>query len=1393
MAIDTMGGVNVVEQPSLERLKALDTLPDLPSQIAEAHRLCNHPARADMVAKWLLDKLKKSSEVRLDPRSWSLLSGTIRILSPERAATLLTSGSIIDTLLAATEDDKASESLFHSIAVFVGLLLEISAGSGGTSIKALLSLPSSQAARLLGVWLRNAISKSKSNFSLRNNRESSLRTGSQIWSLRKHSVNENEDFASHCLAPAALLLGVHTSQAAESPPSSKRRVNDGDKLRSNLVEKELEALLARHMFLPARTEFYKAQSGSSNPTASMETLINPLKVAVQEDQLHLKAIPSLLDIALRCIATPTQRQRTKEKPWIEAVFQTLHDCNKASDSGAADLTILLEMLQVIAKRAALSSETLKRLVWNYSILSVSQTAEDWREQCTAEHWTIISQVLTMESDIFAEPVMADAIFIRISRASRMDTTDVANKIAELTDVANIDDQVNVWHSKWVTAILVPIMKAFARRRDLPTFVKLWSEQLEQEFRSHIWSPWVELDGYLHMELEDSMTENQIVELFDLQAARIVPSSEAEGEDPESTLARKFESIIVILNGILGNFRSESLENVISSKCEGLFEKLLERFRTSSAHSSDPAPKTIRVRRIWSLLVKALEFWLPAWVEKRSGGDIAEKCGSLVSHVPMKVALAAAREMRENKKASPASIMEASDAECFIGSICHHFMPYEGSMDDGMRSTLLEMLESLFRQLDPGHLQVFCLYGDLFSFLRDSEICHKFLKDCLTYASKTDSHPSYTATCSRALRAIVTTAVHHAHASILDDIVSHAIEITVEPRAYNETAVMSLLLDIPVSSLTRAQRERILDALSTGKANVDAMKQAYARRRLALAIKLMEVSNASSQLSTDHTTIWRIVLGVSATEYVDAQSGRTDVMEDSETVSLVEELARLVAKHLLATQDQERSRSTLIALSEDAKIVLESCCAQQHVDVSGPALALSTAILRELEIGAKEGLKSQLAHRSEGVIQDLLDRLPARIQDIIPAVNVSSLPAPDSQTATSLKALFDTLAIVLDLAVSIPLNVSDASYGAITKSVTLYRATLPEPRITVHEDAMMPFNSALVRCFAIRCKHDALDDSLGLIDFGLHLLELRLQPTDINSTLDAFSNFVRRLGSVARVHATENLFAALNSRDLSSLLLLEICLSKLEKDDSFEGSFVSQHQVLSVLLRVLADAENVSKQEQLTTCILLVLRQKLFLTNQYTIDLTLSNLPKLFKRSPSDSQNFLDVCRILSALLLNHRARLQGRFHLVNKVYQDLVSQLFTPHKEPTLRRNRGKVLGLEHASALSRMLMLFCEPLLLRRQANATSLTDESRKEQAHVGRFVQNVLHHYCSQILSGTLADGVSDALKPGLRSMIEAIEMNDADGIKHLSASMSNSERAVLRGVYDDWRRFGKWRGG
>ncbi|GAB7350404.1 hypothetical protein MBLNU459_g1021t2 [Dothideomycetes sp. NU459] len=100
-----------------------------------------------------------------------------------------------------------------------------------------------------------------------------------------------------------------------------------------------------------------------------------------------------------------------------------------------------------------------------------------------------------------------------------------------------------------------------------------------------------------------------------------------------------------------------------------------------------------------------------------------------------------------------------------------------------------------------------------------------------------------------------------------------------------------------------------------------------------------------------------------------------------------------------------------------------------------------------------------------------------------------------------------------------------------------------------------------------------------------------------------------------------------------------------------------------------------------------------------------------------------------------------------------------------------------------------------KKHDTASELVDETRKLRIQVGQHVHQILHYFCVLILNGKLGEGMRDSLKPGLWAVIEVIEMdaNESKGVKALSACMGNAERAVLRGIWEEYRRFGgAWKG-
>jgi nucleolar pre-ribosomal-associated protein 2 len=200
---------------------------------------------------------------------------------------------------------------------------------------------------------------------------------------------------------------------------------------------------------------------------------------------------------------------------------------------------------------------------------------------------------------------------------------------------------------------------------------------------------------------------------------------------------------------------------------------------------------------------------------------------------------------------------------------------------------------------------------------------------------------------------------------------------------------------------------------------------------------------------------------------------------------------------------------------------------------------------------------------------------------------------------------------------------------------------------------------------------------------------------------------------------------------------------------------------------------------------MVFKDKPFMVSQYTIEQTLAALQELFATDPSSNVGYLylGICQVLTAILAYHRSRLQGRFHLLIGILQQLTAHLFSD----------GQV-GVREARSLAKLLESFCSPPALRyRKGNKPSeLVDEAKKAQAHAGQFAQYLLHFYCSCVLTGSLGEVVREALLPGLWAMIAAMEGYNEDGVKVLSAAANSSERAVLRSVYEDWKRFGRWEG-
>lgn len=218
-------------------------------------------------------------------------------------------------------------------------------------------------------------------------------------------------------------------------------------------------------------------------------------------------------------------------------------------------------------------------------------------------------------------------------------------------------------------------------------------------------------------------------------------------------------------------------------------------------------------------------------------------------------------------------------------------------------------------------------------------------------------------------------------------------------------------------------------------------------------------------------------------------------------------------------------------------------------------------------------------------------------------------------------------------------------------------------------------------------------------------------------------------------------------------------------------------------------------------------------NQYAVDDLLSTLTILtshhaptFESMPINGPSaiYQRLCSLTSVLLTRFRKRLGGRYHLLLPVLQGLLRCLFRPlpipttSKQPQIRRHQPPWLTTSEAEPLTpksateytRLLTSLCNPTTTSvkhsRRASA-GLTDETKKAKSISGQYMQYLVMEYAQCQLQGHLPPEVKAALMPGLYAVLDAMSR---DLMRATNAAMDSSSRAIFKGLYEDYQRFGRW---
>ena len=167
-----------------------------------------------------------------------------------------------------------------------------------------------------------------------------------------------------------------------------------------------------------------------------------------------------------------------------------------------------------------------------------------------------------------------------------------------------------------------------------------------------------------------------------------------------------------------------------------------------------------------------------------------------------------------------------------------------------------------------------------------------------------------------------------------------------------------------------------------------------------------------------------------------------------------------------------------------------------------------------------------------------------------------------------------------------------------------------------------------------------------------------------------------------------------------------------------------------------------------------------------------------------------LCRILSTILLLHRSKTGGRYHLLLPALQSLLRCLFTPYiSSGDASAVSPSAFESTDASNYARLLTTLADPTVSSvtrsMKHSRHNLNDETKKARSIAGQHLPYLIMEYCACQLKERLAPEMKKALEPGLYAVLSDMTI---ERMRTMNAALDEGGRAVWKALYEDWRRFG-----
>jgi nucleolar pre-ribosomal-associated protein 2 len=1225
----------------------------------------------------------------------------------------------------------------------------------------------------------------------------------------------NRAFSSHCLTPTLTLLDLLRSA----------KLNDPSAISSKQV---LERLVAIHVIFPARSTFNEKDARKWKHVhdvllyEQLEAMLKGIKKRIlldeeaQQDSGSLALSWMIFDIAVRSIPFGDFRRRQAEQPWLDALFVCLAhllwpDMPRITSTGVVQNPIATNISQepFLATLEQLTDTALARkLRMSLPVLSYFLSAILASNQESVP-WTLLVKIIQLDVNTL------------IPGSGLSKSEELLKQLLDRLQASTVPISL---YDAMRNDLIIPLLRGFARSRNLDGFLAIWQQGLADAIRTRYISKYEPnlIPAVLVWEDDDVLDEFKDLSLT------LAPQS--MGGRLLNDLVGAFSKLAERVGSTADLFANLAIFSaLLETSQDPLVDWKLERSQLSELFAATlkalPRKSDYQAQR-WRLckLLRQLLPCIDTQALERDEDQLLRVDNQFVT-------------VRQCKDSAPVDTSRKKSSKFLEGLECFSVvieLAAKSSLYKSLLASQLDDLADLMQVSEPSQSSDNLPFWNGRTFDCDSsdkliaacigrllmrpeilsrypDLCRKFTDRCLeilTHARLQDGKDGRKAYLKALLQALVATEEVRNTPESRQLVLQHSLD-ELEAGARDASVDRMLIRSLLDGSMKRAQLKKLATTTTQHLLHNPGSKNPNAiAHDLALLVQLDSLLTGSVFAPKDWL-VWVIL---------------------SKTVSKHTELAPPV--------------SMLSALQMLDHILVAIWCRAQ-----APVLA---EIMNWIKAAIKASEKGQIDQSTLPSLQSFMDQLCHLKESTDETISSEEVQKLRSKFLRVLKRGLDALLLdgvepanlMMIYLILRAINQTDATgldkgmQEAVSKLQQRLQA-LDQPQRQIQMTVMEPYLQLSVECECWKLMPRPVDAPLDaplderriaqLQELASNALQYGTSENEQLAFLSTKANILvnqigprgwARLLRTLRENTKTSKFETIRPIVTAAIILRaetqHILQDSKLADELAHITYLVGHtqQTVTGLFLTLENCRMVLQLHPLlmNQSTLDKLLASICMIGTYTTSASLLPGPINQDCKPQPADIYDQLCAIVGIVLGRYRRRLSDRYHLLLPVLQKLLRCLFWPGTEVLQDRQHSALtstlvafretlpkwlhestgpLPPSSAEKFSRLLSSICNPTVAAARSSKkrrhNDLNDETIKARQLAGQHMQYLIAEYARCTLDGQIAPSVKERLMPGMYVVIDSM---DREILRAVNAGMDPSSRAIFKGLYEDWTRFGKW---